>query len=360
MPTKGALHRWGASRIRPSGTDQDGFALALVVFLLFAIAVAAATGYQVVSTEAFQSQQYRETGKALAVAQAGLDWFIGGQRGLVPDTTTFDINGGTAVITTRKVATLSVEEDLYLVRSEGTFTDRRFPQIPAIRIVSQYAVFKKVPMNTLAPVVTTSNRVRVMQSGDVNGTDLAYAGQCIGAPVTPEAGVVARSNVQATGGGLIVGNPAGLTLGPFSNVVDSVGLAWDVFSDPTFPVDYDDSWPNFSSLPSDSFPVLRQNGDFSPNWTRSGRGVLIVTGTLQIPNFSFWYWNGIVLAGDLQDVGPWGYFTLEGALVAGQGAAMSNWDMRNGNIDYHSCYVSWAGLSLAHLSPLANSWWEER
>ncbi len=347
-------------RHRPAtDSDEGGFALALVVLLLFAVAVAGATGYQVISTEAFQSQQAAETGQALAVAQGGLDWFIGGQRGLVPDSMTYNINGGTALLTTRKVATLSSEEDLYLVRSEGTFTDRRYPRIPARRVVSRYAVYHKVPLNAFAPVVTTSNRVRVNQYANVNGTDHAWSGLCPGAPAAPLAGVAARSNVQETGGGVIVGSPPGLTLGNFSAVVDSVGLAWDVYSDPTFPVDFDDAWPNFSSLPSDSFPVLRQNGDFAPNWTRSGRGVLIVTGTLRIPNFSFWYWDGIVMAGDLADVPQWGFWTLEGALVAGQGSAMSNWDMDNGNIDYHSCYVLKAGLSLAHLTPASNSWWED-
>ncbi|MFC1791778.1 hypothetical protein ACFL0I_04855, partial [Gemmatimonadota bacterium] len=86
-------------RLRASGGKQEGFALALVIFLLFAIAVAGATGYQVVRTGAFQSQQCAETSQSLAVAQAGLDWFIGGQRGIVPDTFTLEINGGTAVVT---------------------------------------------------------------------------------------------------------------------------------------------------------------------------------------------------------------------------------------------------------------------
>ena len=333
--------------------------MALVVLLLFAIAVAGATGYQVVSTEAFQAQQAVEYSRAMAVAQSGLEWFVGGHRGFIPDTATYDINGGTARITARKVATLSSEEDLYLVRSEGTFTDRRFPQIPAVRVASQYATYKKVPLTTLAPIVTTSNRVRVLGLGNVDGNDHAYAGQCPGAQAPPEAGVVASSNVMTAGGGVIAGSPPGLTLGPIANIVDSVGLAWDVYSDPTFPVDHDGTWPSFASLPSDSFPVIRWNGDFSPNWTRSGRGALIVTGTLRIPDFSFWYWNGLVMAGDLQDVSTNGFWTLQGALVSGQGASMSNWDMANGNIDYHSCYVTWAGYSLAHLSPLNNSWWEE-
>lgn len=343
----------------PTGSDQGGFALLLVVLLLFAIAVAGATGYQVVSTEAFQSQQAAESGQALAVAQAGLDWFVGGQRGHVPATRTFEINGGTAVITTRKAATLSEEEDLYLVRSQGTFTDRRYPQIPAVRVVSQYATYKKIPLNTLAPLVTTSSAVRVTDFGNVSGVDHAYAGQCPGAPRAPEAGVVARSSILTADGGVIAGSPAGLPLLSHEAIVDSVGLAWEVYSDPTFPVDFDGSWPNFASLPSDSFPVIRRNGDFYPNWMRSGRGVLIVTGVLRIPIFSFWYWDGIVMAGDVGDIPDWAFWTLEGALVAGMGSAMPDLDMGSGNVDYHSCYVTWAGNSLAHLSPLANSWWEE-
>ena len=134
-------------------TTRQGFALALVVLLLFAIAVAGATGYRAVRTEFFQSQQSSEAGLALAVAEAGLQWFIGGQRGLVPDTMEYNLNGGTAIITTRKVAELSDEEDLYLVTSEGTYTDPRYPQIPAVRIVSQYTIYKKIPMNTLAPLI---------------------------------------------------------------------------------------------------------------------------------------------------------------------------------------------------------------
>jgi hypothetical protein len=157
---------------------------------------------------------------------------------------------------------------------------------------------------------------------------------------------------------VITGTPPALALGTQDAVVDSVDLAWDVYSDPTFPVDHDGSWPSFSSLPSDSFPVIRRNGDFSPNWTHSGRGVLIVTGTLRIPIFSFWYWQGIVMARDVDDVPRWAFWTLQGTLVTGLESPMPDWEVESGNVDYHSCYVTWAGYSLAHLSPLKNSWWE--
>ncbi|MFC1575416.1 hypothetical protein ACFL5A_02055 [Gemmatimonadota bacterium] len=338
--------------------NEGGFALGLVVLLLFAIAVAGATGYQVVRSEYAQAQGAAETGLAMTVAEGGLQWFLGTQRGTVPDTMTYSINGGTAVVTTRKVATLSADEDLYLVTSQGTYSDPRYPQIPAVRTVSQYAEYKKVPLNTLAPLITTSQRIRIRTNTNVNGNDHAYAGQCAGAPAAAVAGAVATSTVQVQSGGTLVGSPTDLTLG--SGVVDAVGMAWDVFSDPTFPVDNDGTWPNFASIPSDSFPVIRVNGDFSPNWTRSGRGVLIITGALRIPTWSFWNWTGLVVAGSIGNVGRWNYFTVQGALVGGLGTPMDRLDLDNGNIDYHSCYVSWAGASLRHLSAMGNSWWEER
>lgn len=347
-------------RLSGPASGQEGFALAMVVLLLLAIALTGAAGYQVVSTEAFQSQQATEVSQALAVAQGGLEWFTGSQRGTVPDTTTYSMNGGTAVITTRKVATLSNEEDLYLVKSEGTYTDPRFPAIPATRIVSEYAVYHKVPVNVMAPIMTTARRTSVEQDGRVYGNDLATSGSCTSAVGATIAGVVARGNARERGGGVITGSPQWINLANFATVVDSVDTAWDVYSDPNFPVDYDDSWPNFSSLPSDSFPVVRVNGNFTAGIARGGRGVLIVTGRLSINQWSFWTWHGIILAGDVANVDRRSYANIRGILVAGQGSQMrNNWDIDGGTFQYHSCYVEKAGISLAHLSPMENSWWED-
>jgi len=337
---------------------REGFALALVVLLLFAVALTGATGYRVVATEAFQSQQATETDRSLAVAQGGMEWFIGTQRGTVPNTATHSVNGGTAVVSTRKVATLSEEQDMYLVQSEGVYTDPRFPAIPATRIVSEYAVYQKIPVNVMAPVMTTAGRTRVQQNGRVNGSDAAASGSCTSAVGATIAGVVSRTQVREDRNNNIVGNPDGLTLGNFANVVDSVDTAWDVYSDPDFPVDYDGSWPNYASLPSDSFPVVRVNGNFTPGMGQGGRGVLIITGELRLKKNAFWTWHGIVIADDIDTIDQKSHSTIRGTLVGGQGSQMGNWDINGSTFQYHSCYVESAGLSLAHLSPMDNSWWE--
>ncbi len=341
----------------PRFPDQGGFALALVVFFLFAILLMAGAGYQIISMEALQSKQSLENSQALAVAQGGLEWFMG-QQGTIPDSVTYSINGGTALITTRKVAAVS-EGDLYLVRSRGSYVDPRFPEMPAIRVVAQYATFQKVPLNVMAPVMTSAPRTRVRQNGVVSGNDLAPVGSCSNATGATLAGVVTMSNLQVRSGGQVIGSPQGLRLMPFARLVDSVNVEWDMFTDPTFPVDYDDEWPDFSGMPADSFPVVRVNGDFSPTSSRSGRGLLIVTGTLHINDGSSWSWSGIVMAGDMDDVGRDSGASILGALVAGQGDQMGNLDIDGGTFQYHSCNVERAGASLSSLTPVENSWWED-
>lgn len=337
---------------------EKGFALGLVVLLLFAIGALGAAGYQVVRTEVTLAAYSTESVQALTVARSGLQWFTGQQRGLMLDSAEYSINGGTATITARKVATLSPEEDLYFVSSRGRFTDPRRPRMPAVRMVSQYAVFKNLPVKSLASLVTSAGRIRVRESAVVDGNDHASPGQCFGAPVAPWAGVVARSSVQARGGGTILGDPAAITHGSFEKVVEAVGLPWDVLVDSSFPVEYDGSWPDFSSLGIDEFPVIRVEGDFVAQAAQSGQGTLIVTGRLLIPNNSNWQWRGIVLAGDLGDVGPESPFTLEGVMVVGQGSAMGSLDMDAGVIRFHSCYVASAGAALAHLTAVSGGWWE--
>ncbi len=333
---------------------EEGFALSLVVLLMFAIGAIGAAGYQIVRLEASQAIRGAETTRAHAVAEGGLQWFVGRQGGVIPRADTVQINGGTAIISTRKIATLSPSEDLYFVTSEGTFADPRHRYAPASRIVSEYAVLKNLPVQTLAPLITTSRQVRVGFGAMVDGTDHAIAGQCPGAPADSWAGILARGNTVVREGGTVMGVPPSLALGSFKNVVEAARVPWDVLTDSQFPVDYDGSWPNFSALESASFPITRVNGDFSPTSAHNGHGVLIVSGALNIPPSSRWHWKGIVMVGTLGNVGPEGFFTVEGMLVAGQGAAMGRLNLDAGRIVYHSCYAAWAGFALAHLTSVTN------
>jgi hypothetical protein len=342
----------------PRGRDEGGFALALVVMLLFAIGAAGTAGYHLVRSEAVQAQLAGEAAQALAVAEAGLQWFTATQERTVKDSAIHSVNGGLARITVRKVLEVSPHEDLFLVTSQGVFTDPRRPRMPAVRTVSQYAVHYRLPFRPMAALATTSPRVRVRHSGMVDGADHSPVGECPAAPHPSVAGVLARANVQTAGGGSVSGTPSSLTAGSFASAVQAVGLPWDVLIDPSFPVEYDDRWPAFPSLGEEVFPAIRVKGDFAPTAGESGRGLLIVTGTLRIPNGSQWEWKGVVLAGDLASVGPDTGFEVKGLLVAGQGARMGNWDMDSGRVAFHSCYALQAGAAVARLVPVPGTWFQ--
>ena len=130
---------------------------------------------------------------------------------------------------------------------------------------------------------------------------------------------------------------------------DSVGIRWDVLSDPDFPVDYENTWPNYGSLPTDSFPVVRYTG-----WTYAsgtGRGVLIVDGVFD-PTSSF-RWYGIVLAKDVDD-----YIQghIDGVLIAGLEAPnLYNTVSNQMDTHYHSCDVYAANESLSYLELMPNT-----
>jgi len=71
--------------------------------MLFAIAVAGATGFQVVSSEFTMAQQNHDGQEAAAVAQAGLQRFLGEQVGQVGDSVSYAIGDGIATVTARRV-----------------------------------------------------------------------------------------------------------------------------------------------------------------------------------------------------------------------------------------------------------------
>ncbi len=130
----------GHSGLEVVGDPRGGFVLALVVLLRFGIGVAGAAGYQIVFNEALLSVHAKETQTALSIARAGLRSYIGKQIGVHEDTVTYSIEGGDAVVTARLVAEIDDFETLYLLRSEGVYTDPTFTGSAARRTVYQYAI----------------------------------------------------------------------------------------------------------------------------------------------------------------------------------------------------------------------------
>lgn len=331
-------------------SDRRGFILAFVVFALFAISVAGMTGYLVVASEYELSKYSRQGTEALTVARAGLERFVAEQLGAVPDTVAYALGDGVAVITTRKLFARDTLTDVYFVRSEATVEDISSPDAPARRVVGGYAVHHRRPIGQHGTVLIGADNLQVNGTGEIYGWDHQSPADCPGGGADDLPGGIARLSVTEDAADAIEGSPEfELWSGGWSEIADSVDLRWDVLTDPDFPVDHENSLPDFSSIPADSFPVIRYTGWVSANF--SGRGALIVDGTFD-PGTGF-SWDGIVVAQEIDDAVE-GY--IDGILIAGMEGPNTypTVDFRL-DVNYHSCFVYGANESLSYMELLPNT-----
>ncbi len=341
------LRRVGGS----GGAREGGFVLAVVVFMLFAIAVTAATGYLLVSSEFTLARHSRDGAEALTVARAGLERFVAETMGVLPDTTTYALGNGVAVVTTRKVYEENVQTHIYYVRSEGTVDDVFTPGTPARRVVGAYATYRWRPLRHHAAVMVSADALSVEGGGQAHGVDYSTIADCPDGGAPTIGGAIARLSVSEQNASDIQGSPETSTWpGGWSALADSIGIRWDVISDPNFPVDYENTLPDFGSLPADSFPVIRYTWSWLPAWF-SGRGVLIVDGNFD--PFVTFNWDGIVIAKHIDDdtMGQ-----IDGILIAGaeEPAMYSPVDLST-DVKYHACNVYAASEALSYLELMPNT-----
>jgi hypothetical protein len=331
-------------------SDRRGFVLAFVVFMLFAISVAGMTGYMVVASEYELSKYAREGTEALTVARAALERFVAEQIGVVPDSVTYALGDGVAVVTTRKVFARDSLTDVYFVRSEATVDDVLTSDLPARRVVGGYAVHHRRPIGQHGTVLIGADNLQVNGTGEIYGWDHNSVADCPGGGANDLPGGIARLSVTEDVADAVEASPEyELWPGGASEIADSVGLRWDVLTDPDFPVDYENSLPDFSLIPADSFPVIRYTGWVVANFT--GRGALIVDGVFD-PGSGF-SWDGIVVAEEIDDAVE-GY--IDGILIAGMEGPNTypTIDFRL-DVDYYSCFVYAANESLSYLELLPNT-----
>ena len=365
-----ALPEISQSSARVRCRDDAGFALAMVVFLLFAVAIAGLTGYQVVSGEATLASGNEDADVALAVANGGLHRYVGERIG-EPGPDTYSIGGGSVTVTPQKVARLNDSTELYLLEAVGAVTDPRYPTSPATRTVRQYAYLNTMPVRAVAALITVENTVDFLDDWQVAGNDIAEPGDCVGVQGarfsihgiagTGTAGIGATTPVP--GNSRVSPDRYQVGGGTAAEVVAAAEVRWPVIKDPDFNVTYIDEMPNFAAIGADSFPVIRMNGDYTLN--QAGRGALIVTGFFsQGTNMD---WDGIILAGRINNAtslvrtsGARG--VLRGVLVAGlDGIQNFGWPdllVEEFEIFHNPCYVRKANRSLAYLSLIDGSRWD--
>lgn len=349
----------------PAAGGRRGFVLAFVVMMLFAISVAGATGYLVVSGEFTVAKYSKQGAEALAIARAGMQRFVAQQIGVVGDGVVYDFGNGSATITTRYLTQLSPLDsltDVYYIRSEGRVSDALSVDIPAVRVVGGYALHHRRPLAHHATLVLTSQGIDLSNDDYIWARDESTVADCPGGDADEITGVVTLNDTRGKGED-ITGNPRTEKWGTFDAVYDSIGLRWDVLTDPNFKVDFEGpNPPDWSKVPSDSFPVVRYDGSNTFDGTWSGQGVLIVTGTFR--STGAFRWQGIVLAGQVASGStpsePLQGFT-DGMFVGGLNGEnpqpSGGIDWKN-TVEYWSCYVYAANESLSYLELLPNTVYE--
>ena len=241
--------------------SRGGFVMFFVLLMLFAISVAGVTGYLVVNSEFSMSNHAREGAEVISIAHGGMQQFLAEQIGVVGDSVVYPIGLGIAIVTSRKLMEQDSLNHLYYLRSEGTLMDIRTPGAPvARRVVGAFAWHRLNPLATRAAVIISADEIATDGVGDIDGDDHSSQTDCPGLTTADIPGGIAKDRVL----GDFDGTPNRERLDWVQwDIADSVGVRWDVLQDPSFAFEFDGSPPNFASLPSDSFPLVRYQGNLA-------------------------------------------------------------------------------------------------
>jgi len=336
----------------------SGFALVVVVFLLFAIGVASATGYTVVSLEADMSVQGEEATEARTIARAGLERYFGEHIGIPTDTTVYAIGNGTVYVSARRVAPADAADGVwsYVVTATAEVSNLSSAEAPARATVRQSARLHEEPIARTGALLASYANLDFDGNVDVSGLD-AGGGTCPGSSENIH-GVAHRGSLVTSGPANVVGAPTpGVDLGSHSAVFDTAGIRWDVLTDPTFPVDHVNSIPGWGFAAED-YPVIRWEGNLNAGPWHSGQGVLIVTGELAV-NFLF-IWEGVILAGELDSSSSgFDWLQVRGMVVGGLNGGGPNLtydnSIRGPDVRYDRCAALAGSNALAYWEPLQNT-----
>ena len=149
-----------------------------------------------------------------------------------------------------------------------------------------------------------------------------------------------------------------------AGVHDATSAEWEELISPRMTYQYEvpaQAWPNFASLPASAYPTIRVRGPFTANAMRSGRGLLVVDGPLNLG--ADFQWDGLIVAA--QFAYPIATNAqIRGALISGLSPAAtgtislgytSTGSLR---VYYDACKVFQAQQGAVRMRLLPNTWWE--
>lgn len=273
--------------------DRRGFALPVTVFIVTLLTIMLATGFARVRADSQIGMSSEYTTDAFAVAQSGLQTYIGTRTSRPPDGDSVRINvpGGYAWVVSRAVQRPAdtLLPQTYIVRSTGYAVEPTISSEPqARRTVAQFAAWQIGTMETRGALVAANGLVRLG-----GGSTVLVRGQDVCNEEPPVPGF--RTTVFSGSPNPpmdIQGSPPILEegAGAGGSIATATGIDWAATIG-------DGLVPHYTSIQpaSSEWSIQRIQGDatLSNTW---GTGLLIVTGDLVFSG-STAYWFGVVLVG---------------------------------------------------------------
>lgn len=346
--------------MRHRAPDVGGFALPAVILLVALLTVLLTSGLSRVRADRQVAQASEETGNAFAIAQTGMQAYMGSVAARPPDGDSVRINvvGGYANVVAHVLHTPvdTMANQLFLIRSTGVAINPNAGSVPqGRRTVAQFAEWQTGYIERRA-TLTMANGVRLRNGAStlvIWGTDA-----CGQEPPIP-----AVRTTYMTG----PPNPPMDTVGAPPLVQHGAGTGFLVATET------DVDWPAAigGGIAPDyrvfrqgdfAFPIQLITGTLSLGGTATGSGLLIVTGDLLLSGTSF-YFEGVVLVGGKVDFGA-GFNEVRGLVVSGLNEQLGLNPQRtefggsgkNLYLYFDACRVNQALAPLTGLTPVQNAW----
>ena len=339
-------------------TERRGFALPVAVMVIAVLTIMIAGGFSLVSAERRSVADQKSQISAFRIAEQGLEMYLVRRDSLglvgVPgakDSVRLTLDGGYADVSLTRIRPVQGSlAGLYVVRSKGVETKGAYAGTPeGVRTVAQYVLWEPAPMQVLAGWTAISGLDKNGTAGTLGGFDAcgdsaAVAGVAV--PVNP--GYDGKTDAAT-------GVPPIDTITANDVKIDWDGIVNKNIIKPTIILP-GGTWPQ-AQFDTDTtfYPIIRVNGDFV--MPSSGRGMLIVTGSLTLNGAVGW--KGVLLVGN--DIVSNGYNGIGGATISGLNVKLGTYvqsSEANGtkSYNYNSCEVAKATTTAGALVTLKNTW----
>ena len=371
-------------------SDRPGFALPMVILVMFVLLGALAGGFTMLRGERASDDASVQGQAAASLAETGLQQGLGNRLGLglpalpgaVPDSVRLTLSGGYAdIITTRLRAPVANGlPGLYVVRSRGVRTRSGVAGAgAAVQMASTFATYNTVTMTVQSAMTGINGISKQGGAGLISGFDDCPAGDGGGQPALPAVAVPVDPGMTGSGPwmGTLEGSQPISTIGADKQAAaDAVPIDWDaIVNGNAISANFDIGAATYPAAawwtanPTSWPTIIVRNGPSpSTEWAlpRAGRGLLIVFGDLNL-NGNSAGWDGLILVGGrLRSNGS---NEVRGGTVTGLNVKLG-FDVQDNDVNelngtkeyhYHSCNVTKAlsgsdgGLLRAYRNSWANS-----